>query len=79
MVGKDWKLTAAESDVLATDKPFMDKVSEIVDLTDDEMALISGGGGRFGCGCGYGGGYGHRRFRHRRFHHFGYGFHRHRW
>ena len=62
MVGKDWKLTAAESDILATDKPFMDKVSEIIDLTDDEMALVGGEGGR-GCGCGYGYGYGHRRFR----------------
>ena len=84
MVGKDWNLSAAELDVLATDEPFMDKASEIVDLTDDEMALIEGGG----CGCGYGHrrffgygrrffGYGHRRFfgyGHRRF--FGYG---HRW
>jgi hypothetical protein len=66
MVEKNWNLSADELEVLATDKPFMDKVSEIVDLTDEEMALIDGGG----CGCGYGHrrffGYGHRRF-------FGYG------
>ena len=42
MVEKDWNLSAAELDVLATDEPFMDKASEIVDLTDDEMALIEG-------------------------------------
>jgi hypothetical protein len=67
MVGTDWKLTTSELDVLATDKLFMDKVSEIVDLTEEEMALISGSGGGFDCGCGYG--YSHHHRRHHHHHH----------
>jgi bacteriocin-like protein len=43
MVDKDRKLNATKLDVLGTDKPFMDKVPEIVELTEEEMAQVSGG------------------------------------
>ena len=48
MVGKDWKLSATEVDVLATDKPFIDKVPEAVELTEEELALVSGGKENYG-------------------------------
>lgn len=69
MVGKDWKLSAAEFDVLATDKPFMDKVPEAVELTEEELALISGGSKNYG--------YYHRHYHyhwwwHRHYHHHHY-------
>jgi bacteriocin-like protein len=67
MVDKDWKLSTADLDVLATDKPVMDKISETVELTEEELALISGGEENHG--------YWHRHY----WWHHHYWWHRHWW
>src|ERR1700730_14609499 len=60
MISNDWKLTASDLSVLAEDKSIEEKITEVMDLSEDEMALITGGFG--GCGgfggfgsCGFGG------------------------
>lgn len=63
MVGRGWKLTATDLSTLAEDEPMLDKIAEVIELSDDELALVSGGR-RYG---GY-----HRR------HHRRYGYHHHR-
>jgi hypothetical protein len=66
-IRKDWKLTAAEMDILSAEKPFEEKISEIANLTEDELQMVTGGWG------------GHHHHHHHGYGGYGYGYGCFRW
>jgi hypothetical protein len=68
MIGNGWKLTASDLSTLAEDKPMLDKVTGVIELSEDELGMITGGWGGYGGYSGYGY-FGHRHHRHHRHHH----------